>query len=157
MHLQLVMDIMLSMCDCSTKNKWMDVTWFAVMTLAPSFEHLLMVPVLFSPIIDPRDDASICAGDHYPPLLSSIRHRQAFPRSDHSSMQRKVCPGETNRAHYPNGSDLPLPVAVPAVLFWRALLLTQLMDDLAISLFHLMVICFRQIFLNYTYRLVFHW
>jgi len=41
--------------------------------------------------------------------------------------------------------------------FWRALLLTQLMDDLAISLFHLMVICFRQIFLNYTYRLVFHW
>ena len=115
------------------------------MTLAPSFEHLLMVPVLFSPIIDPRDDASICAGDHYPPLLSSIRHRQAFPRSDHSSMQRKVWPGETK-----NGSDLPLPVAVPAVFFWRALLLTQLMDDLAISLFHLMVICFRQIFLNYT-------
>ena len=75
-----------------------------------SFEHLLMVPVLFSPIIDPRDDASICAGDHYPPLLSSIRHRQAFPWSDHSSMQRKVCPGETK-----NGSDLPLPVAVPAV------------------------------------------
>ena len=48
-------------------------------------------------------------------------------------------------------------VSVPAVFFWRALLLTQLMDDLAISLFHLMVICFRQIFLNYTYRLVFHW
>ena len=30
-------------------NKWFHVTWFSVMTLAPSFEHLLMVPVLFSP------------------------------------------------------------------------------------------------------------
>ena len=32
---------------CSN-NKWFHVTWFSVMTLAPSFEHLLMVPVLFS-------------------------------------------------------------------------------------------------------------
>ena len=38
----------MSRVPCSN-NKWFHVTWFSVMTLAPSFEHLLMVPVLFSP------------------------------------------------------------------------------------------------------------
>ena len=116
---------------CSN-NKWFHVTWFSVMTLAPSFEHLLMVPVLFS------------QSDYWSPRWCFHLPRWSLTASFFLDLPQALLyqphkgPGQTQLC------CVLLFLRVLLHLFWGRE--TQFLDKMAISLFHLT--CSRQIFLQ---------